>query len=79
MGHMTVRNIPDDQFTELKRVAARNNRSAEAEVRQATMRHIRAETGTGFGTELHRAHDGVIPDDFRFERDRTPPAPMTFE
>lgn len=35
MSQMTVRNIPDNDYEALKRVAARNKRSAEAEVRLA--------------------------------------------
>ena len=33
MGNMSVRNIPEDEMDALKRIAASNNRSAEAEVR----------------------------------------------
>jgi len=79
MGQMTVRNIPDDDYRALKRVAAENNRSAEAEVRFAIAQIVRRETGSGFGSKLNAKYGGVIDDDFQFERDKTASEPMVFE
>ena len=79
MGQMTVRNIPDNDYEALKRVAAQNNRSAEAEVRLAIAQLVRIETGTGFGTKLNAKYGGVIDDGFQFDRDKTAGEPMVFE
>lgn len=78
MGNMSIRNIPDDDMVALKRLAAQNNRSAEAEVRHAISKLVRKAAGKGFGTRLHEQYGGAIDDDFDFERDRTPHRPMTF-
>ena len=79
MGQMTVRNIPDNDYESLKRVAAQNNRSAEAEVRLAIAQLVRIATGTGFGTKLNAKYGGVIDDDFQFDRDKSAGEPMAFE
>lgn len=79
MGQMTVRNIPNEHYEALKRVAAQNNRSAEAEVRLAIAKLVQAETGGGFGSKLNAKYGGAIDDDFRFARNQTASAPMVFE
>ena len=78
MGNMSIRNIPDEDFAALKRLAARNNRSAEAEVRQAIANLVRSATGKGFGTALHAQYGGAIDAEFDFERDKTPHRPIDF-
>jgi plasmid stability protein len=78
MGSMSIRNIPDADLKALKRMAAENNRSAEAEVRQAIAEHVRSK-GKGFGTYLHERYGGLLPDDFLKGREKTPAEPMTFE
>lgn len=79
MGQMTVRNIPEDQYEALKRVAAQNNRSAEAEVRLAISHLVHDQTGGGFGSKLQAKYSGAIEGDFQFERDQTESTPMEFE
>ncbi len=79
MGQMTVRNIPDDQYAELKRVAAANNRSAEAEARLAIAQHVGLCAVEGFGSKLKSRYSGVIDQDFQFERDQTSGDPVVFE
>ena len=79
MGQMTVRNIPDDQYEALKRVAAINNRSAEAEVRLAISLLVNTQTRGGFGSKLAAKYSGAISDDFEFSRDKTASKPMAFE
>lgn len=78
MGSMSIRNIPDNDLAALKRIAARNNRSAEAEVRQAIADLVRTKGGKGFGSYLHERYGGVLDDDFAFKREQTPAEPMTF-
>lgn len=77
MGQMTVRNIPDDQYEALKRVAADNNRSAEAEVRLAISNLV--QTRGGFGSKLAAKYSGAIEANFEFGRDQTVSKPMDFE
>lgn len=76
MGSMSIRNIPEEDLVALKRLAARNNRSAEAEVRQAIANLVRASAGEGFGTRLHRHLGGAIDAEFEFERNRQPHQPI---
>ena len=70
MGKMTIDNIPDEDLAGLKYLAARNNRSAEAEVRMAIAVLVRS-AKQGLGSRLHEAYGGAIDAEFGFERDRT--------
>ena len=79
MGQMTVRNIPDPQYAALKRVAASNDRSAEAEVRHLIAQLVSTQDGDGFGSKLVRKYSGIVEQDFRFERDQTSSDPVSFE
>lgn len=79
MGQMTVRNIPDEQYAALKRVAAANNRSAEAEVRVAIALLVNTQLGEGFGSKLKAKYSGVLDDDFQFEHAQTQSKPMVFD
>ena len=79
MSQMTVRNIPDSQYSALKRVAASNNRSAEAEVRHLIARRVGARGGDGFGSKLVSKYSGIVDQEFQFERNRTSSDPVTFE
>lgn len=77
MGQMTVRNIPDPHYAALKRVAAANDRSAEAEVRHLIAQHVRGQTG--FGTKLVSKFSGIADQDVLFERDQAASDPVSFE
>jgi plasmid stability protein len=79
MGQMTVRNIPDAQFAALKRMAASNGRSAEAEVRMLIAERVEPEASVGFGTRMKSKHSGSIAQAFKFDRDQTSSAPLSFE
>ncbi len=79
MSQMTVRNIPDPQYAALKRVAASNYRSVEAEVRQLIAQHVGTQDGDGFGSKLVRKYSGIVEQDFQFERDETASDPVNFE
>ena len=79
MGQMTVRNIPDNQYAALKRVAAINDRSAEAEARLAIALHVGAQGGEGFGTKLKSKYSGAVDQDFEIERDQSSSDPVSFE
>lgn len=79
MGQMTVRNIPDPQYAALKRVAASNDRSAEAEVRLLIAQLVGPQDGVGFGSKLKVKYRGVIDQDFQFDRTQTSSDPVTFE
>jgi plasmid stability protein len=78
MASMSIRNIPEGDLEALKRIAAENNRSAEAEVRQAIAEHVRSK-GKGFGTYLHERYGGLLPADFLAGREKTPAEPMKIE
>ena len=79
MSQMTVRNIPDRQYAALKRVAASNNRSAEAEVRHLIAQRVAAQGDDGFGSKLVKKYSCIVDQEFRFERDRISSDPVTFE
>lgn len=79
MSQMTVRNIPGPHYIALKRVAALNNRSAEAEVRHLIARHVGTLGGDGFGSRLASKSSGAVDQDFQFERGQTSGDPVTFE
>ena len=79
MGQMTVRNIPDRHYAALKRVAAANNRSAEAEARLAIARHVGAEGEEGVGSRLAAKYRGLAGPEFELARDRTASDPLSFE
>lgn len=79
MSQMTVRNIPDPQYEALKRVAALDGRSAEAEVRLLIAKRVGAQDGEGFGSKLVAKYSGSIDQDFEFERDQTASDPVSFE
>ncbi len=76
MGNLRIQNIPDEDLAALKRLAARNNRSAEAEVRAAISNLARSATGKDFGSRLHGQYGGAIDSEFEFGRDRTPYQPV---
>jgi len=76
---MTVRNIPDEHYVALKRVAAANDRSAEAEARIAIAMHIGAHASNGFGAKLQEKYSGIIDQNFAFERNQTVSSPAVFE
>ncbi|MES9858442.1 MAG: hypothetical protein ABW166_17840 [Sedimenticola sp.] len=79
MSQMTVRNIPEEDYEALKRVAAKNNRSAEAEVRHAIKNIVRFGSGEGIGSKLHAKYGGAIDDNYEFPRDKAPHEPIVFE
>lgn len=79
MGQMTVRNIPDPQYEALKRVAASNDRSAEAEVRILIAQRVGALEAEGFGSKLVAKYGGSVDQDFEFERGQSASDPVTFE
>ncbi len=76
---MTVRNIPDQQYAALKRVAASNNRSAEAEVRHLIAQRVGAQVGNGLGSKLVSKYSGIVDQEFQFVRDHTSSDPVPFE
>lgn len=76
MRSMSVRNIPEGDMQALKRIAASNNRSAEAEVRDLISKHINAHSGSGFGSRLHAKFSGLIDPDFKFDRTRSGHEPI---
>ena len=79
MSQMTIRNIPVDQHDALKRVAAANERSTEAEARIAIARHVGVQEGQGFGSKLLEKYSSTIDQGFEFERDQTSSEPVSFK
>ena len=79
MSQMTVRNIPDQQYAALKRVAAFNSRSVEAEVRHLIAQRVGVHGSDGFGSNLVSKYSGVAEQDFQFERDQASSDPVTFK
>ena len=79
MGQMTARDIPDIQYAALNRVAAADDRSAEAEVYYLIARRVDTQEGEGFGSKLVAKYSGVVDQNFEFKRDRTASEPVNFE
>ena len=84
MQAMTIRGIPEEIQRGLKALAARHERSAEAEVRELIANAVQPEARLRLGTalwELGRAaglteEEAVLIDSVR---DRTPAEPMKFD
>ena len=79
MGNMSIRNLPDEIHDALKLRAAKNNRSAEAEVRALLVETFVAETEGGFGTRLRACFKGIEGDELDIARDKTPAQPLELE
>ncbi len=76
MGNMSIRNVPDEIHQALKVRAAKNNRSAEAEVRALLVESVVAEKKGGFGTRLRACFAGVEGDELEIVRDKAPAQPL---
>jgi len=79
MPTVTVRNIPEKTYRALKLRAARNGRSAEAEMRKILEEAVSPEKEVGLGSQLAalgRRFGGIELD---YKRDRRPIDPATFE
>ncbi|RCS21662.1 Arc family DNA-binding protein [Phyllobacterium salinisoli] len=72
MGTMTIRNIPDGVQEIIRFRAAKNHRSAEAEVRAILATVAAAETGQGFGDHLRSRWSNAFGDELDNLRDKTP-------
>ena len=79
MGDMTVRNIPEDQYVALKRIARSNSRSVEAEARLAIALYIESQSKAGFGSHLAEKYGGTVNQDFAIERDGAGSDPVASE
>lgn len=79
MGNMSIRNIPDDAVDALKLQAAKNGRSAEAEVRAMIVEVSVSSREGGFGARLQRCFEGVEGHELDVKRDKTPAEPLVFE
>jgi plasmid stability protein len=85
MGSITIRNIPDEVHRALRVRAARNGRSAEAEIRsileQAAKPAGRLKLGSLLTSFAQEAGGLTDEEAARFDRlrDRTPAEPITFE
>ena len=73
MGNMTIRNLPDEVHDHLRRQAASNSRSIEAEARAILVNSYVAKHTGGFGQQLRSRFQstGVIGDELDLKRDRT--------
>lgn len=83
MAMLTVRNLPDEVHRALRVLAARHNRSTEAEVRaileDAVKPRGRLKLGSlllEIGRQTHLADDEV---DLINQRDQSAPRPVSFE
>ncbi|WP_420861943.1 FitA-like ribbon-helix-helix domain-containing protein [Algirhabdus cladophorae] len=68
MASITVRNLPDEVHRCLKQLAAQNNRSTEAEVRNILSTVVRQRTGGGLGTTLHKLWGNNLGGDLKTQR-----------
>ena len=68
MASITVRNLPDEVHRGLKQLAAQNNRSTEAEVRNILSTVVRQRIGGGLGTTLHKLWGNNLVDDLKTQR-----------
>ena len=87
MAAVTIRNLSDEAHRALKLRAARNNRSAEAEMRAILEAAVRPEGRLRLGTALSEASRAMGLTNADFEaleealeqvRDRRPAEPMKF-
>ena len=78
MGNMSIRNIPDEAFAVLKNQAAKNGRSAEAEVRAMIVEVAVSSERGGFGQRLQRCFNGCEGHELDVQRDQTPAKPIVF-
>ncbi len=79
MSIITIRGLSDEVRDELKRFAALNNRSMEAEVREALTRHTlansvraRADAVLAAGRRLRDAGGPVLTDDDLYDKTGAP-------
>jgi plasmid stability protein len=88
MSAVTIRNLPDEVHRALKVRAARNNRSAEAEMRAILEAAVRPDGRLLLGTALSETSRKMGLTNADFEaleqtleqvRDRRPAEPMKFE
>jgi len=79
MPTVTVRNIPEKTYRALKLRAARNGRSAEAEMRKILEEAVSPEKEVGLGSQLAalgRRFGGI---ELNYKRDRRPIESAKFE
>ncbi len=84
MAMLTVRNLPDDIHRALKAQAAKNGRSAEAEVREIIAQAVKPEARLLIGDAmLQLGRDAAITDQeidaILQHQPKTPAQPMPFE
>jgi len=68
MASITVRKLPDEAHRGIKQLAAQNNRSAEAEVRNILATIVRQRAGDGLGATLHKLWGSNLGDDLSIQR-----------
>ena len=68
MGNITIRNLPDNVHSALKRQAALNERSTEAEVRFIIAASVASNTGLGLGASIRAAWGDNLGNDLDIER-----------
>jgi len=84
MASITVRNVPDEVHRAIRVRAARNGRSAEAEIREILQAAVKPEGRLKLGTLLTEIGRKVKLSDAEFKvfenvRDRTPARLVNFE
>ena len=78
MSVVTVRNLPEETHRALKLRAARNGRSAEAEIRQILEDQVRPKTRVKLGSELAAFGKRFKGLDLTIQRDPAPTKPAVF-
>lgn len=78
MSVVTVRNLPEETHRALKLRAARNGRSAEAEIRQILEDQVRPKTRVKLGSELAAFGKRFKGLDLTVQRDQAPTKPAVF-
>ena len=78
MSVVTVRNLPEETHRALKLRAARNGRSAEAEIRQILEDQVRPKTRVKLGSELAAFGKRFKGLSLTVQRDQAPTEPAVF-
>lgn len=71
MINLTVKDIPEEEFSKLDRIAAARGRSVEAQVRLLIACSSEAREAAGFGSKLVAKYGGTVGQIFDFKRDET--------
>lgn len=79
MANITIRQLPDDIHGKLKQLAAKNNRSTEAEVRHILAATVAREIGGGLGSLMRQSWGKNVGGYLEVGRSTEGPRKVSFE